>query len=111
MSVLLDVTSALLFGETIKLKWLLWINIFETNEGLWLVNWDYFHGTQIYTQDYLIGSSDNYSTILDYPRMILLYMIEHERVELSYSTNEKSSDSQFRLKNRQRQHKSDYFNG
>ena len=95
MSVLLDVTSALLFGETIKLKWLLWINIFETNEGWWLVNWDYFHGTQIYTQDYLIGSSDNYSTILDYPRIILLYMIEHERVELSYLTNENRATANF----------------
>ena len=95
MSNLLDVTSALLFGETIKLKWLFWINIFETNEGLWLVNWDYFHGTQIYTQDYLIGSSDNYSTILDYPCIILLYMIEHERVELSYLTNENRATANF----------------
>ena len=38
-------------------------------------------------------------------------MIEHEQTELSYSTNEKSGDSQFRRKNRQRQHISDYLNG
>ena len=97
MSELLDVASALLFGETIKLKRLLWIIILETNKGFRLVNLDYNHGTQIYTGLFnrLNGQLQNDS------RLAVYNLTVHDRTRTSWIKllqRWKTGDSQFRKK-------------